>query len=141
MEAQRSSLVDMSGCLQHISQGHDCGIQFKHVLFNDKVLPPNFQDVGLKSRTRRSVVEETSTSAVDLEGRSEKESPGEQRIEQGLVEFMSGLVDDHRRRLRECGGVRGGGLSLTLSVLGHFTRSGGGRGVGIPCDGVFGGLA
>jgi hypothetical protein len=95
------SLVNVSGRLQDFSKGHDRGIQLQHVLLNDKVFPPDFQDVGLESRSGRPIVEETGASTVDFERRSKEEPPREQGIEQGLVEFVSRLIDDHWGRVGE----------------------------------------
>jgi hypothetical protein len=87
-------LVNVTRSLEHIAQSHDSSVQFQHVLFDNKVLPPDFENVRLKSRSGRSIIEEPSATTVNLKRRSEKEPPGKQGIEQGLVEFVSRLVDD-----------------------------------------------
>jgi len=44
----RDLLVNVTGSLQNIVQGHNSSVQFGHVLFDDEVLSPCIQDVGLQ---------------------------------------------------------------------------------------------
>lgn len=43
-----SLLVNVTGSLEDVVQSHDGGVELRHVLFDDEMLPPGIQDVGLK---------------------------------------------------------------------------------------------
>jgi len=73
-------LGDVSGGDEDVGKGHDGGVEFEHVLLDDKVLPPLGENVGLKRRSRRSVVVQSSdTWKIEEEERSSQRRTDEER--------------------------------------------------------------
>ena len=71
--------------------GSDAGaIDFEHVLFQDEVLAPEREHVGLDGAAGRAVVEEAGDAAVDLEGGDVEEAPFK-GVHHGLTEGLAAV--------------------------------------------------
>lgn len=64
-----SLLVDVTRGFEYIVQGQDGSVEFGHVLFDDEMLPPCIQNVGLERRAWRTIVVQSGNTC-----RTERES-------------------------------------------------------------------
>ena len=60
-------LVNVARGLKHLTEHQARAADLEHVLFKHKVLPPELLDIVLDSTAKRTVVEETCDTTVDLE--------------------------------------------------------------------------
>jgi hypothetical protein len=64
--------------LKNIAESEIGGCDLEHVFFKDEVVPPKCLNVVLDSTAERTVVEESSDTAIDLEGWCDEELSLEQ---------------------------------------------------------------
>lgn len=55
-------------CLQHFTKCHVCASQLEHVFLENEMLSPEILDIGFQSRSKGSVIVESSDATIDLEG-------------------------------------------------------------------------
>ncbi|KAI6772113.1 hypothetical protein HG530_003071 [Fusarium avenaceum] len=79
----------MAAGLENLMWSQDSAVNLEHVLLKDKVLTPFVDDCCLKSTTRRTIVEQTTNTAVDLERGGIKHATSEDRFEDGLVKGLA----------------------------------------------------
>jgi hypothetical protein len=67
----------------------DSAVNLEHVLLEDEVFSPLLNDGRLKCTTGRAIVEQTTNTAVDLEGGGIEHASSEDRFENSLVKGLA----------------------------------------------------
>lgn len=75
--------------------------ELEHILFQDKVLAPEGQDVCLETATGRAIVVETRDAAIDVERGHVKEASLKERVKGSLAVFEEKEREREGKKERE----------------------------------------
>ncbi|KUI60383.1 hypothetical protein VP1G_11257 [Cytospora mali] len=89
-------LVDVTAGLEDLVGRQDAAVDLEHILLEDEVFPPRLDDVCLETAARRTVVEETGDTTVDLEGGGVEHAPAEHGLHGLAVNGLAGFRGEGR---------------------------------------------
>ncbi|KAI6766565.1 hypothetical protein HG531_011787 [Fusarium graminearum] len=82
-------LVDVTTGLENLVRSQDRTVNLEHILLEDEVFPPLVNDGRLERTTGRTIVEQTTNTAVDLEGGGIEHASSEDGFENSLVKGLA----------------------------------------------------